>query len=166
MHDTSTAYEPLLNDEPDLVLATPLSRLGAYCIDVLLAVLIVFAAVPFLAMGDDSPIFLLGMLILVGGLVGLVVYQIRLMALEGQTIGKRYLDLRIVDVDDFSNPGFARTVVLRSWLTAILGAIPFFQLADALFIFTDDHRCIHDHIASTIVIDEKHGALAVSPDLF
>jgi hypothetical protein len=42
-------------------------------------------------------------------------------------------------------------------VNSVIGNLPcigfFYALADILFIFRDDRRCIHDLIASTTVID-------------
>jgi uncharacterized RDD family membrane protein YckC len=47
-------------------------------------------------------------------------------------------------------------VLLRAILGGIIGAIPYlggiYGLVDALFIFRDDRRCVHDHIAGTRVV--------------
>ena len=86
----------------------------------------------------------------------LVVYQIRLLATKGQTIGKRALKIRIVDVADGSNPGFGRACLLRDGVFGILWMVPIFGppavLGDALSIFRHDRRCLHDHLAKTVVV--------------
>ncbi len=59
--------------------------------------------------------------------------------------------------DDDSKPGFVRVVLLREGLPILIGFLPsiggFFGLADALFIFRDDHSCIHDLFARTRVVE-------------
>lgn len=95
----------------------------------------------------------------VGMAVGLaalfLLFQVYLLSSQGQTIGKSLMKIRIVREDDETNPGFWRAVFLRIIVTGLLGSIPFFSLADILFIFREDARCIHDHIAGTKVIDER-----------
>jgi uncharacterized RDD family membrane protein YckC len=78
-----------------------------------------------------------------------------LISRNGQSIGKRIIRTRIVRVDG-TNPGFVYGVFLRSWVPMGLQFIPFvgsfIGLADALFVFRNDRRTIHDHIAGTKVI--------------
>ncbi|MEZ4371900.1 MAG: RDD family protein [Polyangiaceae bacterium] len=75
-----------------------------------------------------------------------------LVAKSGQTIGKKMQRIRIVRMDG-KPVGFVHGVVMRSW---ILGAVSFLIFClgaiDALYIFREDRRCLHDHIADTQVI--------------
>ena len=92
------------------------------------------------------------------GIAALTLFFVQLWMLvtRGQTIGKRVLGVRIVTVDDGSNPGFIKIFLLRLILPALLGAVPylgmFFTLTDYFFIFRDDRRCIHDILAGTKVV--------------
>ena len=83
-------------------------------------------------------------------------YQIYLLTTQGQTIGKRFMGVRIILVKDETNGGFVINVLLRGILTAALSVIPLvgvlYALTDIGFIFRDDRRCIHDHIAGTRVV--------------
>ena len=53
--------------------------------------------------------------------------------------------------------GFVEAVLLRSWMFGLLGWVPragsFLGLADILFIFRRDRRCLHDLLAGTKVIE-------------
>jgi len=82
----------------------------------------------------------------------LCIFQWWLISTRGQSIGKFLLGMRIV-ADGGRNPGFLQGVVLRNWLRALLSMLPFFALLDALFILGDSHRCIHDYIANTYVMN-------------
>lgn len=85
--------------------------------------------------------------------VAIVIFQWNMIATRGQTIGKWLLRMRIVTRSG-ANPGFLQGVVLRNWLRALLGMVPFFGLLDALSIFfSDERRCIHDYLAGTYVVD-------------
>ena len=76
----------------------------------------------------------------------------------GQTLGKRMMSVRIVRLSDQSNGGFFTNVLLRGvpvWLISSIPLIgPFCFLGDALLIFREDQRCLHDIIAGTLVIKE------------
>ncbi len=84
--------------------------------------------------------------------LALAVYQIYLLHTEGQTIGKRTMNIRIVEFDGGENGGFVRNFLLREFVNGLLAFIPFYAIVDILFIFRDDQRCIHDHIAGTKVV--------------
>jgi uncharacterized RDD family membrane protein YckC len=73
----------------------------------------------------------------------------------GQTVGKRLLGIRIAEHHSEAVPPFARLVLrtVVSTLPDLLGIIgELFSLADTLFIFSKDRRCIHDWIARTRVV--------------
>lgn len=100
--------------------------------------------------------------ILVGALLGFIailamlVVQIVMLCQRGQTIGKRMLGIRIVKHDTGENGGGVPNVVLRGVVPAAIGLVPYigplFSLINICFIFAADRRCIHDHIAGTIVV--------------
>lgn len=88
--------------------------------------------------------------------LGLVVVQAYLVATTGQSVGKRASRIRIVKHD--GRPvGFVDGVLVRSWLFGAVGWVPgiggVIGLADVLFIFRGDRRCLHDLLAGTKVID-------------
>ena len=78
--------------------------------------------------------------------------QIVLLSKNGQTIGKKALNIRIVMVSFGQNGGFVPNVVVRAWGAFLISLIPLVGLVDVLFIFREDQRCIHDLIAGTEVI--------------
>jgi uncharacterized RDD family membrane protein YckC len=71
---------------------------------------------------------------------------------QGQTIAKKWLKIRIVDANTHEVGGFVKNVLLRSVVNGVFGFIPFYSLVDALFIFREDRRCVHDLMAGTIVV--------------
>jgi len=79
---------------------------------------------------------------------------------DGQTWGKKAMDIRIVDLQD-RKPSLAR-LALRYGFTNVIGGIPILgrwvMVIDDLSIFRDDRRCIHDLIAGTRVIRVAAGA--------
>lgn len=162
-------YAPLLSPEAAAPLASPWKRLLARWLDGILFWLALVPGVLLMFSGEDSPLFVAGLLLVAAGFFGFIAYQVVLLAREGQTVAKRALKLRVVDVDDDSNPGFVRAVLLREVLIAVFALVPvlggLFALADALFIFSDDRRCLHDHIARTQVVDESEVLAYADPAL-
>ncbi len=78
-----------------------------------------------------------------------------LLATRGQTIGKVVLNTRIVSDENGGLVPMGPLYVKRYLPIQILGAIPFVGivvLIDALAIFRENHKCIHDDIAGTKVI--------------
>lgn len=72
---------------------------------------------------------------------------------DGTTPGKRLMKIRIV-ASDGRPAKLWKIVLLRMlspWVIGYLCGI--FGLIDALFIFRRDQRCIHDHMADTVVIE-------------
>ncbi len=82
------------------------------------------------------------------------IFQVFLLSTQGQTLGKSLMNIKIVTAEDETNPGFLRAFIVRYIVTGLLGFIPFFSLANYLFIFRDDYRCIHDHLAGTKVVED------------
>jgi uncharacterized RDD family membrane protein YckC len=97
----------------------------------------------------------------------LQIYQWYLMSTRGQSLGKRWLRIKVVRVDG-SDVDFVQGVLLRSWvllgvavLLGILGIAPVARLlnsVDTLSIFTSNRRMIHDLIAGTKVISTEPAA--------
>jgi len=73
----------------------------------------------------------------------------------GQTVGKRFLDIRICDFRTAAVPPLWRLLVriLVPALAGLLGLVGgLLSWVDILFIFRKDRRCVHDWIASTRVV--------------
>ena len=89
------------------------------------------------------------------GAVGIAIYQWMLISRTGQSLGKKWTGIRIEKIDG-SRVTFGTGVVLRNWVPKVMGAVPYlgmlFHLIDCLFIFREDQRCLHDHIAGTRVV--------------
>ncbi len=75
---------------------------------------------------------------------------------RGQTIGKVVMSTKIVDLSG-NIPNFEKLLILRYLVLGIVTQIPIIGgmagIANALFIFGKERRCLHDYIASTRVID-------------
>ena len=87
--------------------------------------------------------------------IGVVAWNCVLLHRRGQTIAKKLLGIRVVRKDG-SRCGLTRIFFARYLPVTVLGLIPFVgglvSLVDALLIFRDDRRCLHDEIADTIVV--------------
>lgn len=126
-------------------LATRKQRLGAALADGFIV------AIPY-AIGSfeaaPTPVRLVAVL----ASLGLLVYQLRLVSMTGQTIGKRFMGIRIVLKEGLVNGGFVTNVLKRGLANGLLCLIPGYFLLDSAFIFREDRRCLHDMIAGTCVI--------------
>ena len=168
--------EPLLRDNPyaapvahlaeapaaeGLVQAERGTRLGAALLDGLMFALCYIPFVIGLALAtpqsgqvNDTPMFI-GTGAMLVGMLALMGFNCVLLYRNGQTIAKRWLGIRVVRADG-SRAGLARIIFARILPTGLLGAIPLIgpiiSLTDALLIFRDDRRCLHDQIADTIVV--------------
>lgn len=79
-------------------------------------------------------------------------YQWYLIATRGQSLGKRVARTRITRLDG-SAPGFVNGVLIRSWIVSVVASVfgPA-ALVDAVFVFRNDRRTVHDLMAGTRVI--------------
>lgn len=79
-----------------------------------------------------------------------------LLTTRGQTLGKALLKIRVVRRDG-SLPSFMRIICIREGVSSLISVVYaaglIFTLVDGLFIFTPSRRCIHDHLADTIVVN-------------
>lgn len=144
------------------MLAERMTRLGAVILDGVFALIAllpmfidIFRAAGGLQAGMANPDY--GALSMVGAVLflGLFVYNLVLLARNGQTLGKKILGIKIVRTDG-SKAGLGRIFWLRMVLNAVIGVVPvlgvIYQIADPLFIFGDARRCLHDRLADTIVV--------------
>lgn len=149
--------QPLLVSEA-LELADRAARLGARIVDAILIVVAVFvAAVPLAIAGKSGSDAAAGFALLwmPVALLGLLSWNLVWLHRYGQTPGKRLVNVRIVRSNG-ERVSLGRIIGLRWLVPAVLGSIPYlgvvFALVNILFIFRDDRRCIHDHLADTIVV--------------
>jgi len=74
---------------------------------------------------------------------------------SGQSLGMRVCKIQIVKLDG-SIPTLWDSLVKRKILLTLLEQIPFLGAAisgiDSLMFFRKDKRCLHDHLAGTIVV--------------
>ena len=144
-------------------LATPMQRLAASLLDGLVSLPAVIPLVLAIAPLEDSDVapVLTGsqwtwLAVAVLWLLAVMVINLVLLTKRGQTLGKKWMGIRIARIDDDGNPGFVKAVLLRGFVNGLIGSIPLlgpvYSLVDICFIFREDRRCIHDHIAGTRVV--------------
>ncbi len=89
------------------------------------------------------------------GFIGFALIHYYLLNKSGQTIGKRLLNIRIIGIDD-QHPGAVPILLKRYLPISLVLTVPFvgfpLPLIDALFIFRNDRRCLHDLLAGTKVV--------------
>lgn len=154
---------------PKHTLASRGSRLGAAFIDGLVGIFAV--GLPIIigivildpsnsAKDNGVPASAIAAFVIAGlAFLALTIYNIVLLTTRGQTIAKKWLNIRIVTNPDGQNPGFVKSFLLRSFVNTIIGQIvPFYGIVDACFIFREDKRCLHDLIADTVVIEDNPSA--------
>lgn len=135
-------------------------RLGGAIIDGLLMLLFLFPAMFVVgywekAMAQEETVL---DIVLVGG-IGIAVFLVLngyLLATSGQTVAKRLLKMRIVSVQDNRILPIGKILGLRYLPFWIIGQVPFLGqlmgLVNPLFIFGEERRCLHDHLAGTKVV--------------
>jgi uncharacterized RDD family membrane protein YckC len=141
---------------PALALASRGARFVANLVDQF-AVLLPYVAGVFLQVfinsssGGEKDFFLMGLGILTS--IGVAIYQIVLVAQNGQSIGKRMMKIRVVRTDG-SPASAVRIIFLRNLVPNSINVFcGLFGFIDVLFIFNDDRRCLHDSISDTKVIE-------------
>jgi uncharacterized RDD family membrane protein YckC len=106
---------------------------------------------------EPGPLFFVGLLMLLLGSLAIMAAQIYLLFTRSQTIGKYIMKTQIVDFQTGQRADFVHSFVLRLFVNGLIGAIPciglIYTLVDICFIFREDRRCIHDWLASTVVVD-------------
>lgn len=143
----------------ELVLGSRWSRLFASIIDGLIVSIVTLPLMYFtggfegvMTGVQPSVLYTLGI-----GVVGLVVFVLlngKMLLSSGQTIGKKALEIKIVDLDGnvpSSNVLLSRYgVYYGSQLIPFVG--PYLSLINVIFIFGAEKRCLHDQVAKTKVV--------------
>ncbi len=143
-------------------LARRFTRLAAQILDGLIyGAAVLVGMLPLMIFGgaatppneDTLVAVFLGLMLLAGGAIFVV--NLYFLHRDGQTLGKKALKIRIVRTND-DRATLGRIFALRMLVPGVIGAVPivgpFFSLADVLFIFGDQRRCIHDYLADTKVV--------------
>lgn len=142
--------------------AERITRLAAAFLDGLIAaamiylpfVVIVAGAGGFAANGDGEPntaVIGIGVILCLIGLIAWIWLTVVFVLRNGQSIAKKMLGIKVVRKDG-SKASLGRIFWLRNVVNGLLGIVPFYGLIDVLLIFGAERRCIHDHLADTIVV--------------
>jgi uncharacterized RDD family membrane protein YckC len=164
MNPYAAPQSQVLSNLPGLQPASRGVRLGACLLDVLTGIIAIgipmgiaiFFMVQMERSGsEDVPAGAIAGFALAGlAFLGLTVWNIVLLSTRGQTLGKKWLGIRIVTFPDGQKPGFVKGFLLRSFVNGIIGqVVPFYGIIDPCFIFREDNRCVHDLLADTTVIE-------------
>ena len=134
------------------ILASRGNRFAGSVVDGLLYFVALIPGMILAASASDD--MLIGLSVIIPMLL-LACVQWYLIATTGQSIAKRWLGMKIIKTSG-EDVDFVSGVLLRSWVVGFINVIPvvgsIFPLLDALFIFGDEHRTLHDMIAGTKVI--------------
>jgi len=145
---TSEPAQPVV-ESGELQLASPSQRLSAKLIDRgLLALVVAPGVVTQLRYDTDLGVGLWFLMLLGYGLL-----HWTMIAVTGQSLGKRWLGLRVI-TDKRGRVGLLRGVVVRIWVMWI-GSLPvggFPLLFDPWFVFGKQRKTMHDTLAGTVVI--------------
>lgn len=140
--------------------ADRIQRFGAFLLDGLVGFVMIYlpALALLLATGalddtveiDGTTLATAGLMCLIGFIAWVWITAL-LVARNGQTIGKRLLEIKVVRSDG-SAASLGRIFWLRNFVNWLLSVIPLYGLVDLLFIFGERRQCIHDLLADTIVV--------------
>jgi len=170
--ETQSQIQPL-----QLPLAGRGGRLAARMIDGVLTLVSMFPGIgimmldpSFFEQGSEPGVLgLAGVAVAMLGIFAFAIVNWVLTARQGQTIGKWLMGVRIVSTrGEAAHP--INSVLLRSIaFNFVLGGLNAVSCglsdlltrpANALFIFRDDRRCLHDLLAETCVVVAEHNPYA------
>lgn len=154
---------PVFQAGPEAPLASPWPRLGAQILNgvVLIPAIICFSIAMSTADPDTETLTGVGIALLAVALIYaivIIVLNIKLLAREGQSLGKKWMKLRVVRRDG-SRATLGRLIGLRYFVNSLLGSVPLlgpvYTLVDWLFVFREDRRTIHDMFSDTKVVEAR-----------
>lgn len=145
-------------------LASRWARLGAAILDALILMVVVvpialmlgmFEAIMQAAETGGTMSFQYTVTMAFVGLAAFLGLNGYLLAKNGQTLGKKLVNIRIVDMQG-ERVHFGKLIGLRYLPVWVLNYVPvgnLLVLVNYLFIFRSDKRCVHDLIAGTQVVN-------------
>lgn len=157
-YQAPSAYVADLASTGEIELAGRGIRLGSAILDTIFIMIIAlplwFVFHPDIFTGKE-PSFFTSLMVTLLTVAIWIALNFSLLARNGQTFAKKMLDIKIVR-KDASPATVGRIAGYRMILPTVLTQIPIagiiFGLVDALFIFQESRRTLHDLIADTIVI--------------
>ncbi|MBM32074.1 MAG: hypothetical protein CL764_04355 [Chloroflexi bacterium] len=93
-------------------------------------------------------------LLIVLSFFSVIIIQSRLLIRDGQTIGKKIIGIKIINAFNLGKVKLINIIFIRWIFFEILSFLPFgtiIVLADVVFIFRKDRRCLHDMLSGTVV---------------
>ena len=93
-------------------------------------------------------------LLIVLSFFSVIFIQARLLVRDGQTIGKKIIGIKIINAFNLGKVKLINFIFIRWIFFEILSVLPFgtiIVLADVVFIFRKDRRCLHDMLSGTVV---------------
>lgn len=98
--------------------------------------------------------------VFIGYLILMLLGQAYLLYKTGQTVGKKVMNIQIVDAETQQVVSVNRSFTLRSFITIMITIIalpifPIYTMIDYLFALGKKRQTLHDVIAKTIVIQKK-----------
>lgn len=157
---SATVYD-VADRNAGLVPAGRSTRLGAQILDAVIIGVMVYvplvigAALVGPAEFDApelNPLALAAFLVCIIGFITWVYFTVIFVSRNGQTIAKKWLDIKVVRSDG-SPASLGRIFWLRNVLNGLISVIPIYGIIDSLFIFSESRQCLHDKIADTIVVN-------------
>jgi len=146
-----------------LELATRTTRVLAHLVDVIIfwvpvffALLIGFILTQSGVNNETGTISAWTGVIILFLIIAILVTDLVLLALNGQTIGKKLLSIKIVNVPDGNTAGLGTIFWLRFMVGQVILAL-LLPIDIILFLFRGDRRSLHDLIAGTTVIEAVPG---------
>lgn len=158
--DIEHIEDKVANDDTGSVLASRWDRLWAALIDGFI-MLAVCMPVMYFTGGMDGmaegvqPSLGYSLLMSLMGIVVFLIFNGKLLATAGQTIGKRVLKIKIVTLSD-ELPSVKDHLLKRYAVYFLVGQVPFIgqilSLVEVALIFGKDKRCGHDLAGGTKVV--------------
>jgi uncharacterized RDD family membrane protein YckC len=149
--------DPRVAAEP----ADRMTRLGAALLDSLVGFVIGLPLIVAIIVATPSPgdvpsdstnmVFIAAFALSGIGVVAWALMTLKYVRENGQTIGKKLVNIKVVRSDG-SKASLGRIFWLRNFVNGAVNIIPFYAIADHLFIFGEKRQCLHDKIADTIVV--------------
>jgi uncharacterized RDD family membrane protein YckC len=145
------------------VLASRWDRLWASLLDGIIYFIVIMPVMYFTGAFDGiaqgvQPSLGYNLAIGVVGIIAFIILNGKLLVSSGQTIGKRAIGIKIVDLNG-NLPTLNDHLLKRYAFYFIPGQIPFvgplISIVNILFIFGSEKRCIHDLVAGTKVVNSK-----------